>query len=105
MKSTVTIAEIMERLGSKAPHLAENCYLDREWVWYCGPSLRENPADRAVLKEMGFRWSKAGHLMPDGKTVGTWGHSCQKPMFPRRKKPSTPAAAPVDELAAMFANA
>lgn len=103
MKKTITISEVMAQLGAKAPHLAENCYIDRDWVWYCGPSLQPKPDDRAILKELGFRWSKGGHQMPDGVTVGSWGHSCQKPMFPRRKQHSTAAVTPVvdEELAAM----
>lgn len=64
--------------------------MDREWVWYCGPSLQGKPADRQVLKDLGFRFSPDGHMMPDGETLGSWGHSCQRSMFPKRRDGSKP---------------
>ena len=89
--------EVMSQLAERAPHLVEHCYLDRSWIWYCGPSLQKDAAARTVLKELGFRYSPAGHEMPDGVTRGSWGHSCQKPMFPKRKVAATPADRSVDD--------
>lgn len=62
-------------------------FLDRDWVWLCGVDLRgeHNAATREALKEIGFRFSPGGHTMPDGVTVGKWGHSCSKPAFPKRR--------------------
>lgn len=83
-----SIEEVMDDVQARVPHLTNQMFLDRNWVWYCGPSLAgaENKATREALKEIGFRFSREGHLMPDGVTTGTWGHSClkPKPMFPRR---------------------
>lgn len=91
MKTTtrqlLSTEEVMQRVYEQTPHLTEHMYEDRAWIWYCGPSLQgeHNKATREALKEIGFRFSPGGHLMPDNETRGTWGHSCDRPMFNRRK--------------------
>ena len=100
-----SVDEVMTEMQERAPALVEHMFLDRDWIWYCGPSLQgeANKPHREVLKAAGFRWSPGGHLMPDNQTKGSWGHSCAKPMW---RKPQAKAAAvveePVNELVAMF---
>ncbi len=88
----------MQQVYEEAPRLIEHMYVDRDWIWYCGPSLQgeSNRSTREAIKEIGFRFSPGGHLMPDGVTRGTWGHSCQRPMFPKRKgaRPKTETEVP-----------
>lgn len=84
-----TVAEVLAEVDKKAPTLSPHLFIDREWIWYCGPSLQMFPKLRAALAEIGFRFSRKGHPMPDGQT-GSWGHSCAKPTWPRRHhKPDT----------------
>lgn len=85
----------MAQVFEQTPSLTEHMYVDRDWIWYCGPSLQgeHNRATREALKEIGFRFSPGGHIMPDGETRGTWGHSCQRPMFPKRKAKPTEESA------------
>jgi hypothetical protein len=73
------------------PHLARHMFMDRDWIWYCGPTLQgaQNLETRGKLKGFGFRFSPGGHLMPDGQTKGHWGHCCEKPMGPRRRRRPT----------------
>lgn len=82
-----TIDEVMQEVSERTPHLLQSMFLDRDWVWLCGVDLRgeHNAATREALKEIGFRFSPGGHTMPDGVTVGHWGHSANKPAFPKRK--------------------
>ncbi len=83
-----SIDEVMTVLSTKAPHLLEKCFVDRDWIWICNVDLRgeANVPTREVIKELGFRFSPGGHVMQDGQTRGHWGHSCLKPMGPRRRK-------------------
>lgn len=82
--------EVMEEVSERLPHLVQFMFMDRDWIWYCGPALSgdENKETRKVLgrEGIGFRFAPAGHTMPDGKTIGTWSHSCVKPAYPRRNK-------------------
>lgn len=83
---------VMQEVSERAPEVLEHCFMDRDWIWYCGPALtgEANRATREALKKIGFRFSPGGHAMPDGKTTGHWGHSCQAPKFPRRKPKALP---------------
>lgn len=83
--------QVIAALEEQTTGLLEHMYEDRDWIWYCGPALtgKANAAIRNVLKNLGFRFSPKGHLMPDGETIGTWGHSCQRPMFPKRRRHPT----------------
>lgn len=76
----------MQQVSARLPHLVAHCFLDRDWIWLCDIDLSgdENKDTRAVLKEIGFRFCPKGHVMPDGKTLGTWSHSCRHPIFRRR---------------------
>ncbi len=82
----------MKRVHEDLPALYTHMFMDGEWVWYCGPSLAgaDNKNARETLKEIGFRFAFKGHPMrgADGqptKVMGSWGHSCAKPMGFRRK--------------------
>jgi len=76
--------EVMSEIAERLPSLLNYFYYDRDWLWYCGPSLKDDEASRTVLKTLGFRWAKRGHTMQDGVTIGTWSHSLQRPLPPRR---------------------
>lgn len=82
-----SVDEVMQEVSERIPHLLPSMFLDRDWIWLCGVDLRgeQNLATRTALKEIGFRFSPGGHKMPDGVTVGHWGHSCSRPAFPKRK--------------------
>jgi hypothetical protein len=83
-----SVEEVMSQMSERVPHLLEKCFMDRDWIWICNVDLRgeANVPTREFIKELGFRFSPGGHLMQDGKTRGHWGHSCLKPMGPRRRK-------------------
>jgi hypothetical protein len=97
--------EVMQELSERAPSLVDHCFMDRDWIWYCGPALsgNDNIPLRQHLKDLGFRFCPDGHTMPDGTTKGSWGNSCLKPMHAKRKKNLnhhriTPAEDPADQL-------
>lgn len=113
MKTTrprLPIDEVMAQVQARLPALVPHCYLDGEWIWYCGPSLAgaDNAATRETLKEIGFRFAFKGHVMRDSAghpttTVGTWGHSCQRPLPPRRRgrQPTESESAPSSPSASL----
>ena len=80
-RSPRTPEEVMADLAQHLPAVAEHCYMDRSWIWYCGPSLAgdTNKPTRETLSALGFRYAPKGHTMQDGQTVGTWSHSCDQP--------------------------
>lgn len=82
--------DVMARLAELAPNLVEHCRMDREWIWYLGPSLQgeQNRATREIIKSLCFRFSPGGHVMPDGATKGHWGNACLRPTPTRRKSAS-----------------
>lgn len=95
---------VLDWLQKNHPSLHATAELDRAWVW-----ITENlqgdthKATRNSIKHeapgRGFVFAKrGGHKLPSGK-LGTWGHSCDKPMPFRRKAkgnstPAAPTAAP-----------
>lgn len=84
---------VMELIASAAPHLLEHAFMDRSWIWICNINLsgEANKATREKLKEIGFRFSMQGHIMPDGKTVGKWGHCTLRPQpFKRHRNGVVP---------------
>jgi hypothetical protein len=74
-----TKTEVMAEVSAKVPALCGHIYEDRDWLWYAGPSLQDKPAVREVLKAVGFRYARNGHALGGG-LMGTWGHSCQRPV-------------------------
>lgn len=98
--------QVMQQVFKKTKGIVDHCYQDRDWIWYCGPSLQgdQNKPTREALKAIGFRFAPGGHMMQDGKTRGSWGHSCHKPTstFKRKVTGRTPLAEP-DPLAALAA--
>jgi len=107
----MTQQEVMGQMARHTPTLTQHVYVDRDWLWYCGPSLAGdgNKPTREALNLIGFRYSKRGHLMSDKKTVGKWGHSCTQPTFRRRRgskgyrrKQSAPAI--TDDVLSMLAS-
>jgi hypothetical protein len=75
-------AAVMADVKKQLPALASHCYLDRSWIWYCGPALSgdKNKATRETLSLLGFRYAPRGHVMQDGTTQGSWSHSCDHPL-------------------------
>lgn len=101
---------ICAALRERAPSLLSHMRRDGDWLWYCGPSLKEYPQARAILKELGFRFAKFGHQIKGTKFVGTWGHSCDHPTrFKRRHTPEStttqaePASQPIPDVASEVA--
>ena len=89
--------QVQEMVEFVAPHLAVHLRPDGSWLWYCGPSLKEDPAARETLKNLGFRFAKAGHVMPDKQTRSFWGHSCDRPTRRRRRHRFTSAEKEADD--------
>lgn len=76
--------DVLQDIERELPAHAAHFTPDREWLWYCGPSLQDQPEDRAALKRLGFRFAPRGHAMPDG-SQGSWGHCCERPLSLRRR--------------------
>ena len=103
--------EVMADVQAAAPKLVPFMFMDGAWIWYCGPSLKEDEAARRALSTIGFRFAKRGHVMPDKRTRGYWGHSCDRPTRthrhqggPTHNKPEeTEAPAPTFDAAAILA--
>jgi hypothetical protein len=75
-------------LNEHHPQLVADAEIDRAWVWLKADLRGEqNKPIREGLKKYGFIFSRrGGHPLPSGG-LGTWGHSCLKPMpFKRRRK-------------------
>ena len=78
--------QVMHEVREAFPDLCVYIEPERDWLWYCGPSLAgpENKPKREALKEIGFRWAKNGHETESG-SLGSWGHACLHPIpFKRR---------------------
>lgn len=79
--------EVILELEQAAPHVTAHLAADRNWLWYIGPSLKNDPGTREVMKDAGFIWAPDGHNLLTGE-VGTWGHCCGHPVkFMRRGRP------------------
>ena len=82
-----TQTEVLDYLAEHFPALHKAAEVDRDWVWLVVDLSGEvNKTIREAIgkKGLGFRFAKRGHVLENG-TVGTWGHSCQRPMpFKRR---------------------
>ena len=92
MEKKRTMDEVLAILQEKWPKGAKYVHRDRQWLWYCGPSLQDYPKVRKFLgrEGLGFSYCSRGHRMPDGN-VGSWGHNCGHPI---RKTRKTRSAAP-----------
>ena len=106
--------EVMAEVQAACPNLVPHMFMDGAWIWYCGPSLKEHPKLREALSNIGFRFAKRGHVMPDKQTRGYWGHSCDRPTRTHRhrkggtplnhhqqEEPEPPAYDPAELLAAL----
>lgn len=98
---------VMLHCASIHPYLE----IDREWIWYCGPSLQGevNKPTREAMKRIGFRYRfKGARELPSGK-VGTWAHHCMRPT-PRgskgetAKQPGSPAPTERDRTESLLAS-
>lgn len=86
----------MAEVQLAAPKLAPHMFMDGAWIWYCGPSIKEDEASRVALKEIGFRFAQRGHVMPDRKTRSYWGHSCDRPTRTKRSGHAPRQEAPAE---------
>ena len=82
--------EVMAEVQAACPQLVPHMFMDGAWIWYCGPSLKEHPKLREALSNIGFRFAKRGHVMPDKQTRGYWGHSCDRPTRTHRHRQGGP---------------
>jgi hypothetical protein len=73
-----TSVAVLAAVAAYSPALASTMKVDRNWVWYCGPSLMDNPTARLKLQEFGFRFAKKAHAFADGTTDdrARWFHPC-----------------------------
>lgn len=91
--------DVLAWLKSNHPMLHVTCEIDRAWIWIteslkpphhnCKCEACENlAAVRRSLADYGFVFARRHlHQLPSGK-LGTWGHSCLKPLpFRRKGKP------------------
>ncbi len=79
--SPVSQTDVLKWLHENHPRLHSVAELERDWVWLV-VDLRgdHNKPTRESIKAFGFRFHfRGGHALPSGK-VGTWAHSCMKPM-------------------------
>lgn len=83
--TTKTKEQVLAELTARAPKLLEHIKEDRDWLWYCGPSLQPLPKVREFMKGVGFRFS--------GKR-NAWYHPCEKPLFGWRGRKGGKQAAP-----------
>ena len=82
-----TQTEVLDYLAEHFPALHKAAEVDRDWVWLVVDlSGEESKAVREAIgkKGLGFRFAKRGHTLGNG-SVGTWGHSCQRPMPYKRR--------------------
>ena len=92
--------EVLAWLQTNHPALHAGVEIDRAWVWIttslkpahikCTSGECEKlAAVRRSLGDYGFVFARRLHPLPSGK-LGTWGHSCLKPLpFKRRGKGGT----------------
>jgi hypothetical protein len=81
-------SEVLAWLQENFPELHRAAEIDRDWIWLA-VDLRgdHNKPVREAIKEYGFIFHRhGGHLLPSGQ-LGTWGHSCERPVrFARKGK-------------------
>lgn len=100
-REPIPMPEVLAWLHEHHPELHADAEVDRNWIWICSPSLKEQPEVRESIKAYGFRFCFKGHPLPCGK-IGTWSHSCEHPIgFKRRGK--QPKHSEANELSALEA--
>jgi hypothetical protein len=74
--------QVVTLFAESLPHLMHGLGQDRAWLWWSG----DKPADqdRAVLLELGFRFTPRPHTRDDGKTAH-WYHACGGAVLHRRR--------------------
>jgi hypothetical protein len=91
--------DVLAWLQAHHPELHAGAELDRAWVWIT-TSLKgdEHLATRESIKQYGFIFNRhGGHKLSSG-ALGTWGHSCEKPIAFKRKGGGKPKARDNDRL-------
>ncbi len=112
-RNKIPATEVLEWLSKNHPEIREVAEIDRDWVWIAvNLSGEEHRATRDSLKEFGFAYkTKGAHPLQSGR-MGTWSHSCTRPIS-FKKRGGARRAAPENEeseaellrFAAMFAAA
>ncbi len=84
--------EVLAWLQEHHPNLHATAEIDRAWIWVTeNLSHPDNKPIRESIGENGFVFARRLHPLPSGR-LGTWGHSCLKPMpFKRNGKGSSKA--------------
>lgn len=83
-------ADVLKQLP---PQIAGHCRLDRSWLWYCGPSLKDFPKLRAHMIKVGFRFKAEGHKFAGEERVNEsakWYHPLGQPVFRARRQSTKP---------------
>ena len=76
--------EVRARLREKLPHRAEGLSSDRAWIWLV-TNGKPSEEDRTILKDLGFRFTPAVHILPDGN-VSHWYHAAGGAVLRRRRR-------------------
>ena len=111
---TMTQTAVLEAVMKHCPVIHPHLEIEREWIWYTGPSLQgeANKPTREAMKLIGFRYKNGVHEMPSGKS-GSWSHHCLRPIPRKGSKSSgqpldradTPRDVEAGKLAAQLADA
>lgn len=86
-EATKSQTEVLEYLAEHHPELHAAAEIDRSWVWLCVDLRGDHNKELrdAIGKQgLGFRFAPKGHPLESGH-IGTWSHSCDKPIPFRRK--------------------
>ena len=88
--------EVLAWLKTNHPDLHQSVEIDRAWIWITA-TLKPLHKDctcaecaklavvRRSIADYGFVFARRLHPLPSGK-LGTWGHSCSKPLPFKRKR-------------------
>lgn len=80
-RQKISQTEVLTWLQTNHPQLHAAAEIERDWVWLAVDLRGEaNTPIREAIKAYGFIFNrKGGHPLPSGK-LGTWGHSCMRPL-------------------------
>lgn len=73
--------QVVHLFVKQLPAMFDGLAADREWLWWSGD--KPSDAHRAILLEIGFRFTPRPHRLPDGRTAH-WYHSCGGAVYRRK---------------------
>ena len=108
-RERISQLEVLAWLQMNHPDLHQSAEIDRAWIWITAtlkPPHKDCTCDecerlavvRRSIAEYGFVFARRLHPLPSGK-LGTWGHSCLKPL-PFKRRRSKGGTAPGEQQAA-----